>query len=179
MRRVTLLLALAACSDDPAPEETPVPPRPPVTPPAVAIEWTSTRPPGWDLEIHVPKAWKGDYGFVNEHEVQFVGAGTPGEKPELDFGWKASDRDLETHARESFRRYETPAYRVVGGGTAMIAGMPARYRVAETKKTRIVEYCFAGHGYIGYVRGIALAQEFATYGPIFEAAAKRIRYNAQ
>jgi hypothetical protein len=97
----------------------------------------------------------------------------------MDFGWKASDRDLETYARETFRRYDNPAYKVVGKGNATIAGMPARYCVFETGKMRAIEYCFAGHGYIGFVRGLSRIDEFGKWGPIFEEAARRVRYDPQ
>ena len=177
MRRAALLLLLAACGDEDEPEK-PRPPEPPPIVPAAAVELSSTQPFGWDIEIRVPKEWTGkdSYRMLTEHEVQFVGPGTPGEKPELDFGWKASDRSLETFARDAFAKYENPACKVLGTGTATIAEMPARYCMFETRKSRGIEYCFAGHGYIGFIRGISQIGDFGKWGPIFEEAARRTRY---
>jgi hypothetical protein len=172
-RWALLFLLAAACNEEPKKHVRPPEP----LPIAFRTDFATTQPPGWDIEIRIPKDWTRNYKMVNEHEVEFAGAGTPGEMPEMDIGWKASDRDLETHARETFRRYENPAYRILGRGNATIAGMPARYLVFETGKMRKIEYCFAGHGYIGYIRGIATIDEFAKWGPVFEEAARRTRYN--
>jgi len=170
-----LLLLLAACGDD-EPAEPERPPEPPPIPPTVEVTLSNAQPPGWDIVIHMPKEWTDNYAFRNEHEVQFAGAGAPGEKPELDFGWKASDRSLDEFARDQFRRYENPATKVLRKGEEMIAGMPGRYCVYETAKQRGIEYCFAGHGYVGYVRGYAQSGEFAKWGPVFEMAARRTQY---
>jgi hypothetical protein len=184
VRRLALLLLFAACSGDSG-ETPPPPPAPPAaTPPgppvieapAPDVDLSHTLPPGWDIEIHMPKAWKESARAVSEHEYQFAGEGEPGSRPEMDFGWKASDQSLETFAEQQLGRYVSPAYKLLGKGEATVAGMPAKYCVFETRKVRGIEYCFAGHGYIGFLRGYAVIDEFAKWGPVFEEAARRTRY---
>ncbi|MFI5402893.1 MAG: hypothetical protein ACHQ1G_08155, partial [Planctomycetota bacterium] len=143
------------------------------------IDWSRTQAPGSDLEIHVPKAWK-DNCVVREHDVHFGGPGAPGKRPELIFGWIASDWSLDAFARDVFGKFEhSGTHKVLGKGRAVVAGMPATYCVFETGMTRQVMYLFVGHGYKGFVRGIAQIDEFPKYGPVFEEAARRVRYNAQ
>lgn len=178
MRRgFAFLLFVAACGDGEGGAQPPsvVPPAP-ETP---SIHWVKTQAPGSDLEIRVPEEWASNYTVLQD-EVHFGGSGEPGRRPELIFGWEQSDQSLEEYGKEKLPRFDnSPTHKVLGKGTTHVAGMPALYSVFETGQTRQILFLFAGHRCRGFVRGIAPAADFAKYGPIFEEAARRLRYNPQ
>jgi len=172
VRGVALLVLLAACGDDPA-SDGPRPPTPPPIPPPV--KWVRTQAPNFDLEISVPEAWSSHYKVLQD-EIHFGGPGAPGSKPELIFGWTMGVRVPGA----TFSKFEnSPGYRVLDRRTTTVAGMPGAYCVFETAQVRQILFEFAGHGGHGFVRGVAPIPDFARYGPIFEEAARRVRYNPQ
>lgn len=165
MWRCAMLLPalVAACGGD---GEAP-PPWPP--PPAPEMRWLKTQPPGWDLELSVPWEWKDKYEYALQ-QVRFAGVGA-----ELRFGWKAADQSLDAYAQEVF----AGAGKALREGSAAVAGMAARYRLHDAGEMRQIEYCFVGHGHVGYVRGAAPAAEFPKHAPALEEAVRRLRYSPQ
>jgi hypothetical protein len=172
-RAVAVLLFVAACGDgDPEPKE-PRPPTPPPIPPPV--KWVKTQAPNFDLEISVPEAWSSHYKVLQD-EIHFGGPGVPGSKPELIFGWTMGVRAPGS----TFSKFEnSPGYRVLDRRTTTVAGMPGASCIFETAQVRQILFEFAGHGGHGFVRGVAPIPDFGRYGPIFEEAARRVRYNPQ
>jgi len=183
MRRLALLsLLLAACGDD---DPAPSPPPPP--PPPAIVDWVYTQVPGWDLEIHVPKAWSGSQQFLMEgREVSFGGPLDDGWKPELYFGWIARDQTLDEWGGRKIRAFEeSPNEQVLARGTTVVAGMAALYCVygyerkaadSGPQQMRGLVFYFVGYGHIGYVRGVCTARTSGRYFPAFEEAARRVRY---
>ncbi len=177
MRRgIAFLLLLAACGDGEGAADDPEPlkPRPP-TPPPIPLKWVKTQAPGFDLEIRVPEEWSSNYKVLQD-EIHFGGPGEPGSKPELIFGWTQGD----PAPGSPFSKFEnSPGYRVLDQGPTTVAGMPGAYCVLETGQVRQILFAFAGHGCHGFVRGVSPIADFARCGPIFEEAARRVRYNPQ
>jgi hypothetical protein len=190
MRRVTLLLALAACGDHPPPEDKPVPPEPPVVPPRTALNWVRTQPLelGWDLELWIPEPWTKGYK-VQDDQIFFAGPDADGGwQPELQFGWRTKEKSLDEWAGERIRFLEgLPTGKVQAKGSATVAGMPAvwfiygfeRNAEGRSQPMREINFYFAGHGGIGFVRGVSTARTFDAYAPVYREAAARLRYNAQ
>lgn len=186
MRRgLALLLLVAACGDGEGAEQPPVEPRAPEAPP---IHWVKTQAPGWDLELWIPEPWTRGYK-AQEEQIFFAGPDADGGwQPELQFGWRQKELSLDAWAGERIRDLKSLGVgKVLEEGRATVAGMPAVYfvygfeRKAEgaMQAMREICFCFAGHGCIGFVRGVCTAKMYGEYLPIYREAAARLRYKPQ
>ncbi len=186
-RGIALFLLVAACGDGEGGEH----PQPPVAPPAPEappIHWVKTQAPGWDLELWIPEPWIKGYEAKGD-QIFFAGPEADrGWQPELQFGWKESDKSLDAWAGERIRHLERlPVGKILAKGTGTVAGMAAAHFVygferkaeGQVQQMREIDFCFAGHGCIGFVRGVCTAKTYETYLPIYREAAARLRYNPQ
>lgn len=187
MRRLALVIVLAACGDGESSEH----PQPPVAPPAPEappIRWQKTQAPGWDLEIWVPEPWIEGHRFKGD-QIFFAGPEADGGwKPELQFGWQQKEISLDAWAGERIRYLASlPVGKVLASGKATVAGMEAAQFVYSFERNieggrqpmREINFYFVGHGCIGFVRGVCTARTYEKYLPIYREAAARLRYNPQ
>jgi len=181
---VLLLALVASCSDPTEPR----PPGPPPIPAAAAVKWVNTRPPGWDLELWLPEPWKTGYKAQGD-QIFFAGPEADlGWKPELQFGWRMKEKSLDEWAGERVRYLESlPVGTVQAKGRGTVAGMPAEWFTygferkveGQVQSMREINFYFAGHGGIGFVRGVCTARTFVRYLPVYQEAAARLSYRPQ